>query len=67
MKHLKRFNESNDTKYVLVVYDKTVDGYPEKTAIIVGNDEIVDSIDFLFDKRGEYSEETKEKMSKYFK
>jgi len=67
MKHLKTFNqlnESMDTKYVLVTYDKTVDGYPEKTAIIVNNDKIIDSIDLLFN-RGEYSEEAKNKMSKY--
>lgn len=36
-------------KYNLVTYNKIVDGYPEKTAIIVDIDNnIVDSIDFLF-------------------
>ncbi len=59
MKHLKRFNESNIEKYILISYN------PEKTAIIIdSNNQIVDSIDFLFE-MGEYSEEAKEKFKKY--
>lgn len=65
MKHLKRFNESNIEKYILISYNKIVDRYPEKTAIIIdSNNQIVDSIDFLFE-MGEYSEEAKEKFKKY--
>ena len=52
-------------KHILVTYNKFVNSYKEYTAIIVdSNNNIVDSIDLLFDK-GEYSKESIDKMSKY--
>jgi len=52
-------------KHILVAYSKFVNSYKEYTAIIVdSNNNIVDSIDLLFDK-GEYSKESIDKMSKY--
>lgn len=66
MKYLKRFNESTSSRYVLVTYNKFIDGYPETTAIIVdSNNNIVDHIDFVFGKDGEYSPEAKDKMNQY--
>lgn len=65
MKYLKRFNESNDNKYILISYNKIVNRYPESTGIIIdSNNNIVDNIDLLFT-MGEYSEEAKSKFEKY--
>ena len=65
MKYLKRFNENNTDKYIMIMYNKMIDGYPEKTAIIVDSmNNIVDNIDLVFTK-GEYSEDTQSKMKQY--
>ena len=65
MKYLKRFNENNTDKYIMIMYNKMIDGYPEKTAIIVDSmNNIVDNIDLLFTE-GEYSDEALSKMQQY--
>ncbi len=73
MKHLKLFEDFNESsqqnsgKYVMLIWSKMVDGYPEKTGCIIDiNNSIVQLFDRLFDqKTGEYTKEVEEAKKKF--